>query len=391
MNHFNSSLTSSTPPRPNTSLKKRLWRWVVAILLLVLASLWGIGEFMLKTSLRPNASRYRDAVVTVDTMLRIYPHIQPWYDSLQAHHALHDTTIIAADGEKLHGYYIRAATPTPRVALLVHGYGDAGLRMLHIAYLYHHNLGVNVVMPDLRYHGKTHGASVGMGWNDRLDVRLWAQKVPEILGNSLKTATSSTTSVSFSVPRVNTHPQRATSVHSSSTSVPHPSTSVRASGASSMECSVVSVPHIVVHGISMGAATTMMLSGTDSLPPIRAYVEDCGYTSVWDIFASELKKRYHLPTFPVMHVTSALSKWHYGWNFREADAEEAVRRCRQPMLFIHGDKDTFVPTAMVYRVYAAKPQPKSLWVALNSPHAFSYHDHPAEYTRRVARFLASYW
>ena len=153
MNHSNSFLTSSTPPRPNASLKKRLWRWVVAILLLVLASLWGIGEFMLTTALHPTPSVYRDSIATLERMCRNYPHIQPWYDSLQAHHALHDTTIVAADGAKLHGYYIRAAMPTKRVAVLVHGYQDAALRMLHIAYLYHHDLGANVLMPDLRYHG----------------------------------------------------------------------------------------------------------------------------------------------------------------------------------------------------------------------------------------------
>lgn len=356
MNHSNSFLTSSTPPRPNTSLKKRLWRWVVAILLLVLASLWGIGEFMLTTALHPTPSVYRDSIATLERMCRNYPHIRPWYDSLQARHALHDTTIIAADGEKLHGYYIRAAMPTKRVAVLVHGYQDAALRMLHIAYLYHHDLGANVLMPDLRYHGKTAGESIGMGWNDRLDVRQWVWTASNIFANVLQKDTSA-----------------------------------QVAAKESSRNTMVNAPHLVVHGISMGAATTMMLSGADSLPPICAYVEDCGYTSVWDIFSSELKKRYHLPVFPVMHVTSALSKWHYGWSFREADAEEAVRRCRQPMLFIHGDQDKFVPTAMVYRVYAAKPQPKSLWIAPQAEHAASYLKHRNKYTQRVADFLAPYW
>jgi len=92
-----------------------------------------------------------------------------------------------------------------------------------------------------------------------------------------------------------------------------------------------------------------------------------------------------------MHITSVLSKWHYGWSFREADAQKSVSRCRQPMLFIHGGVDTFVPTAMVYKLYAAKPQPKSIWVAPHSGHADSYHDHRVEYTQRVASFLAPYW
>ncbi len=45
----------------------------------------------------------------------------------------------------------------------------------------------------------------------------------------------------------------------------------------------------------------MMLSGTDGQPNyLRAVVEDCGYTSVRDIFASELRVRYGLPTFPII-------------------------------------------------------------------------------------------
>lgn len=41
---------------------------------------------------------------------------------------------------------------------------------------------------------------------------------------------------------------------------------------------------MVVHGISMGAATTMMVSGEPQPDYVKCFVEDCGYTSVWDQF-----------------------------------------------------------------------------------------------------------
>lgn len=41
---------------------------------------------------------------------------------------------------------------------------------------------------------------------------------------------------------------------------------------------------IVIHGISMGAATTMMTAGESTPDNVKAFVEDCGYTSVWDYF-----------------------------------------------------------------------------------------------------------
>ena len=58
------------------------------------------------------------------------------------------------------------------------------------------------------------------------------------------------------------------------------------------------------------------------------------------------------------------------------------------MLFIHGDSDDFVPTAMVHELYQAKAEPKQLWLAQGSAHARAYSDHPAEYTRLVRDFVA---
>lgn len=60
------------------------------------------------------------------------------------------------------------------------------------------------------------------------------------------------------------------------------------------------------------------------------------------------------------------------------------------MLLIHGDHDTFVPTAMVYELYKAKPAPKCLWVATDARHARSYDKHPGEYARCVSSFVNKY-
>ena len=83
-------------------------------------------------------------------------------------------------------------------------------------------------------------------------------------------------------------------------------------------------------------------------------------------------------------------KLRYGWSLGEATPLRQVARCHKPMLFIHGDRDTFVPTAMVYRLFAAKPQPKRLWISQGSKHARSYADNPEEYTRKVASFVNEY-
>ena len=135
----------------------------------------------------------------------------------------------------------------------------------------------------------------------------------------------------------------------------------------------------------------MMLSGEEMPADIKdiRFIDDCGYTSVWDEFAKELKGQFGLPEFPLMYVASMLCKILYGWSFGEASAIQQVQRSKYPILFIHGDKDRFVPTEMVYRLHKAKPSKKALWIVPNTAHAESYKNHRLKYVNRVNRFLKS--
>ena len=302
------------------------------VLILLIASLIGGSLYMLDFSLRP-VNRGKDMEGSMAYMRQTYPHIVPWIDSLNQCRALRDTFITAPDGIRMHAFYVRAPRPTAHTAVIVHGYTDNAIRMFHIGYLYNRSLGYNILLPDLRYTGLTEGDAIQMGWLDRKDVIQWINTAPHIFGDSIRA---------------------------------------------------------VVHGISMGAATTMMVSGEKLPDYIRCFVEDCGYTSVWDQFKKELKGVFHLPAFPLLYVTEWICQLQNGWNFHEASALNQVKKCRKPMLFIHGDKDDFVPTWMVYRLYEAKPQPKALWVVPGVDHAHSYRDYPEEYTGKVREFVEGY-
>ena len=134
----------------------------------------------------------------------------------------------------------------------------------------------------------------------------------------------------------------------------------------------------------------MMVSGEPQQPFVKCFVEDCGYTSVWDEFSHELKASFHLPPFPLMYTTSWLCEKKYGWNFKEASSLKQVAKSQLPMLFIHGDKDTYVPTWMAYSLYEAKPEPKELWIVPGAAHAVSYKENKQEYTDRVRAFVGRY-
>ena len=302
------------------------------VLILLIASLIGGSLYMLDFSLRP-VNRGKDMEGSMAYMRQTYPHIVPWIDSLNQCRALRDTFITAPDGIRMHAFYVRAPRPTTHTTVIVHGYTDNAIRMFHIGYLYHHSLGYNILLPDLRYTGLTEGDAIQMGWLDRKDVIQWINTAPYIFGDSIRA---------------------------------------------------------VVHGISMGAATTMMVSGEKLPDYIRCFVKDCENTRVWNQFEKELKGVFHLPAFPLLYVTEWICQLQNGWNFHEASALNQVKKCRKPMLFIHGDKDDFVPTWMVYRLYEAKPQPKALWVVPGVDHAHSYRDYPEEYTGKVRKFVEGY-
>lgn len=311
--------------------KKILISAIVGIL--VLAGIFiGAGLYMLDFSLRP-INRGKDIKGSMTYIRETYPQVVPWIDSLTQCNALRDTFITAPDGIRLHAFYAYSSKPTANTAVIIHGYTDNAIRMFHIGYLYNHSLDFNVLLPDLRYSGLSEGDAIQMGWLDRKDVMQWINVAPHLFGDSLRT---------------------------------------------------------VVHGISMGAATTMMLSGEELPTYIKCFVEDCGYTSVWDQFEKELQGMFHLPAFPLLYITSWICQLQNGWNFHEASALNQVEKCHLPMLFIHGGNDDFVPTYMIYRLYDAKPQPKSLWVVPGVDHAHSYRDYPQTYTKKVQDFIMPY-
>ena len=85
-----------------------------------------------------------------------------------------------------------------------------------------------------------------------------------------------------------------------------------------------------------------------------------------------------------------MTKLRIGYFMDEASSVRMLHHNHRPMLFIHGAKDTFVPTRMVYQNYRADRGPKELWVCPDADHAHSFRTHPREYERHVQQFLNRY-
>ena len=252
-----------------------------------------------------------------------------------------------ADAKK-ERWYIKSATSnyhldanyipsknSKKTAVLLHGFGNNKNTMAPYAAMFH-QMGYNVLMPDARAHGQSQGKYIGYGWPEKYDVRRWVKKDLAKKGNKQK---------------------------------------------------------IVIFGVSMGGATTMMTSGIKMPKQVKAYVEDCGYTDVKSEFLHEAKDLYSMPgpvATSAVTLLSGVSKSNLGFYLGDASAIKQLKKNKLPMLFIHGGKDNFVPTKMVYQNYKATNGPKELWVAKKAAHARSFETYPHEYKARVSRFLHRY-
>lgn len=285
----------------------------------------GSSFYMLDYSLSPNPDR-KDTAACFRELFEKYPETHTWVDSLRRVDALRDTFIIMPNGERHHALYVRNGGN--RTALVLHGWRKCSIDILFLARVYERVLRYSVVMPDFHAHGLSDGDMIQMGWLDRKNMMEWIE--------AFKTDT------------------------------------------------------MVVHGVSMGGATTMMMSAMDYPEEVKdiRFVDDCGYTSVWDEFGGELKNQFGLPEIPLLYTTSILCKLCYGWSFGEASAIDEVKRSDYPMYFIHGGSDTFVPTEMAQRLYESKRSNKELWIAEGAEHAESYLKHKDEYIKRLKAFVS---
>ena len=233
------------------------------------------------------------------------------------------------DNLKLHGYKIK--NNSSKWAITVHGYTNKAESMSAMAYKYH-SLGYNILMPDLRGHGKSEGSYVGMGWHDRLDIIKWI----DLIIKENKDA------------------------------------------------------KILLHGISMGAGTVMMVSGEELPENVKVIIEDCGYTSAKEQLAYNLKTMFKLPSFPILNFCSLITKIKDNYFISEASAIKQLQKAKVPILFIHGDKDKFVPFYMLDKLYNACSSKKDKLIIKDVGHAKSESLKSDLYWNKVEDFIKPY-
>lgn len=307
------------------------WRWkiLIGIILLAVIGLGFAGNYFYNYAVVPSEKDFLEGDTAGTDESQTKASNQAWFKDTDNRQM---QMLTSEDGLQLSAIYLPAEDPQGKTAIIAHGYMGNAETMADYAKIYH-DLGYNVLVPDARGHGKSEGDYIGFGWPERKDYLQWINHILDVNGSD---------------------------------------------------------ETVTLYGISMGAATVMMTSGEELPKNVTSIIEDCGYTSVNAELGYQLDQLFGLPAFPLMNITSLVTKIRAGYWFGEADAVKQLAKNTRPIFFIHGDADTFVPYEMVDTLYNATTAPKEKWIVAGAEHAESYKMDPEAYKKQIADFLAAY-
>ena len=224
-----------------------------------------------------------------------------------------DVSVESFDGLTLRGKYYEYAPGAP-IELMIHGYRGNSERDMSGGVQRAFRLGRSALIVDQRASGRSDGNVITFGVREHRDCLTWVDFMVKKFGPGVK---------------------------------------------------------IILTGISMGASTVLMASG-EALPEnVIGILADCGYTSAREIIHNSLRQ-IHLPVRLVYPFVKLGARLFAGFDLEQASAVDAVKRCKKPVIFYHGEADDFVPWEMSRDNHAACPTRKKLVIIPGAGHGLSF-------------------
>ena len=245
-----------------------------------------------------------------------------------------DLSLTDPQGNELRAWFVPKENSKTFV-IAVHGYKCNGPdECSHLFPFYHDTLGFNYLLPDHVAHGRSEGKYISFGVRESENLLLWIDYLVERFGEDIE---------------------------------------------------------IVLHGISMGAATVMLVNESNPPDQVKAVIEDCGYTNAYEVILHTIKRQLG---FEAPHITKSIffvTRTFFGYDMRTADCIGRMKDAKNPILFVHGTKDQVVPFEMGERLYeACTTVEKDKLFVDGAIHAYSYYDAKEEYDAKVTEFLDKY-
>ena len=238
-------------------------------------------------------------------------------------------SIRSYDGLRLAGRYYHSGDGRP-LAILCHGYRGTPTRDFCGGADSCLSMGYNVLMIEQRAHCSSQGHSITFGVKERLDCAAWADYAAARFGPDQK---------------------------------------------------------IVLVGISMGAATVLMASALKLPSNVKGIIADCPYTNP-DAIIRRVASGFGLPLSVIWPFVVIASRLFARFSMKAADAAEAVKATKVPILLIHGEDDRLVPCEMSRQIAAANPSMIEFHTFPDAWHGISYLFDTPRYNTLIRSFCA---
>lgn len=243
-----------------------------------------------------------------------------WLES----HQTREISVKSTDGLELTAIWVPAENAKGTI-LLAHGYRSVMLIDFSMVMDYYHQMGLNLLIPFQRSHGKSEGKYITFGVKESDDMCQW----------------------------INYHN------------------------------SDLFDGSVIVSGLSMGASTVMYMLDKELPDNVVAAVVDCGFTSPAAIIGKVFKDVMHIPGGFFVRIADIFARLFGGFSLYEKDSRKTLTKNSYPILMVHGKADKFVPCYMTEQGYEKCAGDKRLLLVENAGHGFSFLHDTQQYKRLV--------
>lgn len=220
-----------------------------------------------------------------------------------------------------------------KIIIFVHGYFSIGTNDIGYLGTLYDDLGVSVLIIDQRACGESEGRYTSLGILERFDVREWIFYLDKQFAGK---------------------------------------------------------KDIYLHGVSMGAATALLVSALPGLPKsFKGVIADCGYSRINGVLLHAGNRLFKVRPKFLMWCINLYAKFFGGFNLNKLKVSSELRKNEDiPLLFIHGTEDKFVPFNMSVKNFkSATVKDKKLIAIADAHHCESYLVNSELYFKEVKEFI----
>ncbi|MBD1379603.1 alpha/beta hydrolase [Metabacillus arenae] len=138
-------------------------------------------------------------------------------------------------------------------------------------------------------------------------------------------------------------------------------------------------------GESLGAASALQYVQKESRASFC--IADCPFSDLTELLKIRLEKDFKVKFYPLVSLTSLVTKWRFGWGFHETSPIKDIEKVKTPVMLIHGSEDHFIPLKMSKDLFRKIKAFKKLYIVPKAGHARAFLTDPQTYEQKVAEFF----